>query len=309
MEIKKSYELRQVGPKIVLLMMHAPDYQFKVLLKADKLLSSFDGNDIPQKLGTGQFFVLQTGRTYALCWERHDTLEFIEGCADFKIFEDTLLFCKAGCWYWWNASVSAEEKHPLGTDLNLFHQAFIQADKNAYLLMYFEDGTNLKCKRCLSYEVLDSNLLTHTFLSHELYSDVLKIVTADEGTLYVSIEKEKGPSYRHMHGTTEGRVTYRFLFNKEPASELIAFEKFVNKTCEAFMKKGFSIATSLPGVIVTGFDERITGSSEEAPEESSVEPSEESSVEASVEPSEELSVSSVIGTRLILIGMVLVLSR
>jgi len=246
MEIKKSYELRQVGPKIVLLMMNAPDYQLKARLCADETVSRYHGVVVPEKVGSDQFFVLRNGETFSLCWEKHNTLEFIEGCTDFRVLEDTLLFEKDNLWYWWISAASAEQKHPLGIDLNLLGNAFILSDKNAYLFIYFEDGAHMKCKRCLSYEVLSPELLSNSFLHEELFPDVLKIITADEGALYVSIKKKKGPVYHHMYGADAGKVSFFFEFAEAPATALINFTKFANDTCQAFLDKGFSVAMLSP---------------------------------------------------------------
>lgn len=243
MEIKKSYELYQVGKDIVLKRMSKLDYEMKVTFVADELVTK----DVPNELASHPFFVLRKGKNFVLCWDKGEGLQVVHQCTDFRVFADTVLLKKENCWYWWISAADENQLQALGTDLKLFGKAFILPDKNAYLLMYFEDGTNLKCKRCLSYEVLVKKPSANGFLQEEFFPDVLKLVTAEEGTLYVSIRTKQGAVYHHMHGTTGGKPKYYFEFSLKPALQLIEFTKFANETSEALAQRGFSVTVATPG--------------------------------------------------------------
>lgn len=243
MKIKKSYELYQVGKDIVLKRMSKLDYEMKVTFVADELVTK----DVPAEIASYPFFVLRKGKELVLCWDKDNRLQIVRQCTDFRVFADTVLLKKENCWYWWISAADENQLQALGTDLKLFGKAFILPDKNAYLFMYFEDGANLKCKRCLSYEVLVKKPSANGFLHEEFFPDVLKLVTSENGILYVSIRTKLGPVYHHMHGTTGGKPNYYFEFAKEPASRLVAFTKFANEMSEALAQRGFSVAVALPG--------------------------------------------------------------
>jgi len=250
MEIKKSYELRQVGNQLVLRQMAAPDFEMNVVLTADELVLSKDGNELPSRVSNMPFFVLRQGDLFVLCWEKNFQLQTVTQCHDFCIFGETLLIKKEDdIWYWWTSVDGKDQLYELGKKVLSIGPAFMLFDQtdNTFFFMYFEDETNLKSKHCLFYEVLQKKeIYPNSFLNEELFPDVLRLDTK-EGSLFVSITKKTGPSYFHMQGETKGNVSYTFTFAATPEQDLIAFTEFINATCVLLCQRGFRVPVGFGG--------------------------------------------------------------
>lgn len=247
MEIKKSYELRQVGEQLVLRMMSAPDFEMKKVLTADELVAvKYENGNPLTKIGNTPFFVLRQGETFVLCWEKRNKLQIVTDCQKYAVFEDTLLLERDNVWYWWIAASDADQLYPLGKKIFAIGPAFILQDGEAMLFLYFEGGAKLQTKRCFGYEVLAKEMRVTDLLHTELFVDVLKLDTA-EGEQFLSIEKKTGPSYAHMGGIDKGKVTYHFKFAKAQALELTAFTNFANAVCVELCQKGFSVPVGFGG--------------------------------------------------------------
>ena len=248
MEIKKSYELRRVEDQLVLSQMSAPDFVMKTVLVADELISLMRGKVIPGSVDGYLFFVLRQGKELILCLEKGHQLQIMRGCDDFSIFSENLLLKRGETWFWWNSLDMNKELITLGSQILSVVPTFILKEGRCSYLVYFEKGKGfVKSEPCLSYEMLcDGEIHTNHLLDKELFVDVLRLDTFN-GSLFVSIEKETGPSYHHMEGSTEGAVSYRFVFNKEASVELLSFTDFVNKICKELSEQGFSVPTSSMG--------------------------------------------------------------
>lgn len=125
MEIKKDYELRKCGSKIVVRQLVPPAYEFKTLLVADEQISS------PR----ADLIVLKAEGHYAFLREKDDRLCSVRGCRDYDLKGSNILVLQ-DIWYWWTEDFKLL---PLGDPVGEGHWAFIRKEQDQFVLSFFSE--------------------------------------------------------------------------------------------------------------------------------------------------------------------------
>ncbi len=237
MEVLKSYELRQCGNQIALRQLILPEGQMKTILIADKLVEDPNKH---RAVNGFPFFVLQKAENLFLCWDVDNNLRIAPACKDYRVHNNVLLLEMPTEWQLWSATDEMPQKS-LGYPIGSFMELFIRIVPQGFELNYFEQG-KLITKQCQECEVLNTEVKPNSFVYSELFPDILKVQT-EEGTFFVSIEKETGPEMHYMGGSSHS-VSYRFVFDESPLTEFIRFQEAEKQIRELLQQKGLSVACS-----------------------------------------------------------------
>ena len=106
--MEKSYELREVGNKVVVRELKAPTYEMKTVLVADELVvEGLFVAGLP-------FFVLKKDGKYVLCWYKAQELNVVQGVEKYLVENDSIAYEHYGKWFLWHATgFSPLESEPL----------------------------------------------------------------------------------------------------------------------------------------------------------------------------------------------------
>lgn len=234
MDVQKNYDLRHWNNKIVLRRLEMPSGEMKTWLVADKFM--YDSN---LSAPNHRFFILQDGNKLIICDEYNDEL-FISGtCDHYLCINGQILLINGKKWSLWHYS-DDHSSTLLGERIGEFNELFIFKGDTDVTLNYFERG-KLRSRKYAECKILNNNLRSNCLCSKELFPDVLMVKDEYETLLYLSIEKETGPEYFHMRGSTPGQIFYHFIFAEQPSTQIIKFTEFVNKTCQNLVNQGFSV--------------------------------------------------------------------
>ena len=206
-EIKKDYELRNVGNKIVLRQMCAPTYEMKTILVADEILD----------VKGGLFVLKYNERFFCLCREdeKNHCLYVRTAVDDYQLWGEGFLYAQNGTWHLWQDDFQVKI---LGKIVGNLFFALKQPNKT-YLLNYFQ-GAKLFQKECLNYQKSESKNFGG------LEADILKIQLED-GWRYVSrLQKTKrrdNLNSRLFEIVTETKI----IFTKRSCGPVVDYAFFV----------------------------------------------------------------------------------
>ena len=234
MEVLRSYELRQCGNQIALRQLTLPEGEMKTVLIADKLVEDHEHRTV----NGSPFFALQKAEKLFLCWDVDNNLRIAPACKNYHVHNGDLLLEMPTEWQFWSANDETPQKS-LGYPVGSFMELFIRTVSQGFELNYFERG-KLMTKLCQECEVLNTEIKPNDFVYSELFTDVVKIKT-EEGTFFVSIEKQSSPEMHYMGGSTRS-VNYHFVFDKQPLAEFTRFQTAEKQIRELVLQKGLSVA-------------------------------------------------------------------
>ncbi len=239
--MKKSYELYDVGNKVVLRQLVEPDYEMKTVLVADSLVSVKDANQRDlSSIADLPFFILKKEDFYFIFWERFKCLQCAPECEAFQLIDGNVLLKKEGCWYWWPADAGVSALHPLGKQISALGRLFLFKQNREYLFNYIEGG-EVKTRSCYHYDVLNVDFQEHEEKEVELFPDLLRLSNED-GDLFVSVERTT--EVIKVRGNKIYLHFYAFQFKNESAEKLIDFASYVRKFCDKMSAEGIEITDS-----------------------------------------------------------------
>ena len=234
-EIKKDYELRKVGNKIVLRQMSAPDYEMKTVLAAEEIL------DISDKV----FALKYNEKFFCLCREDKEghllhTMSVVE---KYEILGEQILYSQNGTWHLWQEDFAVKI---LGKAEDLNNFLFVlkvfegKLWSGKYLFSYFQNE-KLCQKECSDYEKLVSQS------AQGLEADIMKI-RLKSGWRFVSCMRRRKMSEHLGMKLPESTFETKIIFTESPCAKLVEYANFV----EDFLKKkvGFGNVLSEDSVLV-----------------------------------------------------------
>lgn len=220
MEVKKCYELRQLGNKVVLIgftlspCFGTTECRMNVLLEADELIEKsqyrISDNDY--------FFLLRVDKKFVLCRIIANQIYVSPPFEEYKYLHPDLLILQ-DVWMKWMPT-ERESMLPLGNYIwDNFPIMFAYRQNNveaSTILSYYEDGM-LKRMECKKFMRLDDKLkgINSTMFSNPHY-DVLSLVDMKGRTLWLSIEHEIGPLCACSGQYKPRSVKYHFIFSLKP---------------------------------------------------------------------------------------------
>lgn len=242
-EIKKDYELRKVGNKIVLLQMKVPDYEMKTILVADEVL------DISNKA----FALKYNEKFFCLCREdkKGHCLREVIGVEKYEILGEQILYSQNGTWHLWQEDFQIKI---LGNAVDLGGLLFViklfdgKIWNGKYIFNYFQND-KLCQKECLDYQKLESQR------AQGLEVDIMKIRLKD-GWRFVSCMRRRKMSEHLGMKIPESTFETKIVFTESPCAKLVEYTNFV----EDFLKKkeGFSNVLSEDSILVNALWEGKT---------------------------------------------------
>ena len=234
-EIKKDYELRKVGNKIVLRQMSAPDYEMKTVLAAEEIL------DISDKV----FALKYNEKFFCLCREDKEghllhTMSVVE---KYEILGEQILYSQNGTWHLWQEDFAVKI---LGKAEDLNNFLFVlkvfegKLWSGKYLFSYFQNEKFCQ-KECSDYEKLVSQS------AQGLEADIMKI-RLKSGWRFVSCMRRRKMSEHLGMKLPESTFETKIIFTESPCAKLVEYANFV----EDFLKKkvGFGNVLSEDSVLV-----------------------------------------------------------
>ena len=223
-EIKKDYELRKVGNKIVLRQMCAPEYEMKTILAADEIL------DISDKV----FALKYNEKFFCLCREdkKGHFLHMVTVVEKYEILGEQILYSQNGTWHLWQDDFQVKI---LGTALDLGCFLFVlkmfegKLWNGKYIFSYFQNG-KLCQKECSDYQKLESQS------AQGLEADIIKIRLKD-GWRFVSCMRRRKMSEHLGMKIPECTIETKITFTESPCAKLVEYANFVADFLKK--KKGF----------------------------------------------------------------------
>ena len=215
MEIKKSYELRQFGNKVVLIgFTLSPSFGYqeckmKVLVEADELVEKehvLSPNDF--------FFVLRVGEEFVLCRDVGGYIYISWPCKDYKLLYPDVLFFYQNIWYRWTPEQHGNNEQIGNYVWDDFHNMFVLNQNHPevpFVLHYYEDGKHKKMA-CKEFDPLVDELhgINDKYIGATHY-DVMKIIDEKGETLWLSIKQEL-----IISPLVARKPEYHFIFSQKP---------------------------------------------------------------------------------------------
>ncbi len=234
-EIKKDYELRKVGNKIVLRQMSIPDYEMKTTLVADEILDVSDN----------VFALKYNEKFFCLCREdkKGHLLHTVSIVEKYEILGEQIVYSQNGTWHLWQEDFHVKI---LGKAEDLNNFLFVlkvfegKLWSGKYIFSYFQNG-KLCQKECSDYEKLASQS------AQGLEADIMKIRLKD-GWRFVSCMRRCKMSEHLGMKIPESTFETKIIFTESPCLKLVEYANFV----EDFLKKKekFGNALSEDSVLV-----------------------------------------------------------
>ena len=177
MKIKKCYELRNAGEKIILRHLSAPNYEMETLLVADEVLTI---DDFKADEGI-DFFVLKYDKYVALCFVKRNKLSLIKNCQSYYCQNNQFFYCIDNVWSVLTSDLSAQQ---LGIKINKNWDIFVEKQKEGMVINYYSSNIlfNLTCS---GYEVLSG------YGIENLPLDIIKIKTKNQKFILRSYTKKQ----------------------------------------------------------------------------------------------------------------------
>lgn len=207
MELKKDYELRRYGSKIILRQIDPATYDFKTIMVADELIEE------KQK----HLFVLKNQDYCALFRERNNQLFSVRKCRDYKIEADRILVLM-DIWYWWTDEF---ELTPLGRQLGKNDLIFVLRAEEKFVLSYFSEGEFVQIKGVNIEELAAKEIFC-------LEADVAKIET-EQGWKFISILSRREAVYYPGMRFSEYRTVFRVIMSEDSLEKTVDYYNFVKE--------------------------------------------------------------------------------
>lgn len=217
MEIKKDYELRRLGSKIILRQIDAETYEFRTTLVADSLIEEKQKN----------LFILRSGDYFALFREKDYQLQSIRGCSRY-LFVDGMILLYLDQWYWWTDEFKLVL---LGKQIGKSSVVFLLKTEDGCSLNYFSEG-KLRQVGGSEYRILAGKELSF------FKANLLQIKTS-EGWRFVNIVCKSEPVCYPGIKFPEHRTSSKVILSKVPMDKVIDYYDFVQEFQK--QKKDFGV--------------------------------------------------------------------
>lgn len=231
MEIKKSYELRQIDDKVVVLGYCASplniwqECNMVVRLVADELVEKSE-----QRISANDsIFVMRVGKEFVICRDIRGKLYISPPCIEFRLVHNDVILL-SDSWYLWTP-LEEESGHPtedLGTQFwNYFYEMFLYRHTHIhegppYVLKYYEDGSlvRMKCEHFIQMakNQQDAECIppAGSFAYERTYCNVARVVDEKGKVLWLSIKEEIESDYSTFSHKFRGfNHYYHYLFTPE----------------------------------------------------------------------------------------------
>lgn len=219
MKIKKCYELRRAGEKIILRHLAVPDYEMKTVLVADEILVIDDFKTEEYV----ELFILKYGEKFALCFGRENMLSVVKDCDDYYCRNNNLFYCIDNVWSVLTSDLSAKT---LGNRINKDWDIFVEEQEEGMFINYYSKDL-LFSVPCLDYEVLAG------YGIEDLPLDIIKLKTKD-GDLFMSLRVRPIPVYAStLYAKPRVLPTIKMetevIFSEKTFASEVEFYKFANQ--------------------------------------------------------------------------------
>jgi len=232
MEIKKSYELRQIDDKVVIVGYCASplkvwqECNMVVRLVADELVEKSE-----QRLSASDsIFVMRVGEEFVICRDVKGKLHISPKCSEFRLVHNDILFFYHS-WYLWTPFDEENycTQEALGAPvLEGFYELFLLKhdpiihEGSPYTLNYYEDGSlvSMKCENFMqtakNWQEAECVPPVGSFTYNRTYCNIALIVDENGKQFWLSIKEELESDYSTFSHEFRGfNHHYHYLFTPE----------------------------------------------------------------------------------------------
>lgn len=231
MEIKKSYELRQIDDKIVVLGYCASplkvwqECNMVVRLVADELIEKSE-----QRISDDDsIFVMRVGEEFVICRDVKGKLHISPKCSEFRVVHNDVILL-SDSWYLWTPWDEERDCaiEDLGTEvLEGFYELFLYRhtyihEGPPFVLKYYEDGSlvRMKCENFMqtakNWQEAECIPPFGSFAYERTYCNVARVVDEKGKVLWLSIKEEIESDYSTFSHKFRGfNHYYHYLFTPE----------------------------------------------------------------------------------------------
>lgn len=230
MEIKKSYELRQIDDKVVVLAYCASplkvwqECNMVVRLVADELIEKSE-----QRISANDsIFVMRVGKEFVICRDIKGRLYISPPCIEFRLVHNDVLLL-SDSWYLWTPWDEERDCaiEDLGTEvLEGFYEMFLYRhtyiyEGPPYILKYYENGSlvRMKCKHFLhmaeNWQEAECIPPLGLFVTERTFCNIARVVDEKGKVLWLSIKEELEADCSSSHEFRGYKHIYHYLFTPE----------------------------------------------------------------------------------------------